>query len=93
MVWPALWDEDGKPGSAVMVPVFKKDRPDAIKDELVKDDGGNGEGEGKSVVGWRMPYDLPLRPYKEDEMPWCAEKPCNEPDWKGQAWPGYTKSH
>ena len=84
MVWPALWDEDGKPGSAVMAPAFKRDRPD------VKEDGENGE---RKVVGWRMPYDLPLRPYKKDEMPWCAEMPSNERDWKGQAWPGYTKFH
>lgn len=88
VVWPGLWDEEGKTGSAVMVPTFKKDMPeckDGVKGMVGEEDGG------KTVVGWRMPYDLPLVPYQKDEMPWCAEVPCSEPDWKGQVWPGYAK--
>ena len=42
----------------------------------------------ETVVGWRMPYDLPLVPYERDQMPWCASEPCNEPDWMGRIWPG-----
>ncbi|KAL6717276.1 hypothetical protein ACLMJK_005191 [Lecanora helva] len=86
VVWPALWDEDGESGSTVMVPVFKKDRPEGSE-------GTQEDGEAKKVVGLRMPYDLPLKPYRQDEMPWSAEVPCKEPDWKGQVWPGYVKVH
>ncbi|KAI4256129.1 MAG: hypothetical protein LQ352_002236 [Teloschistes flavicans] len=42
----------------------------------------------KSRIGLRMPYDLPLVPYADDEMPWCASTPCMEPDWAGRSWPG-----
>ncbi|KAL2040503.1 hypothetical protein N7G274_006946 [Stereocaulon virgatum] len=88
VVWPSLWDDDvddddgsgaGEKGKAVIVPVFGKDMP------------GEDESSGKTVVGWRLPYDLPLVPYREDEKPWCASEPCNEPDWMGRVWPGYGK--
>ena len=78
VLWPALWDDearngDERGGKAEMVPVFKKDVP---------------EGEGGVKVGWRMPYGLPLVPYREGEMPWVAEEPCEERDWMGKSWPG-----
>ncbi|KAJ4985916.1 tyrosyl-DNA phosphodiesterase [Stagonosporopsis vannaccii] len=41
------------------------------------------------VVGLRMPYDLPLRSYSADDVPWCATQQYAEPDWKGRAWGGY----
>jgi len=74
VVWPALWGDD-----AEMVPVFRTDTP-PLREE---------KEEVKTTVGWRMPYDLPLVPYKHDEMPWCATEVCNEPDWMGRVWPGY----
>lgn len=40
----------------------------------------------KRLIGWRMPYDLPLIPYNNDEMPWCASQPDAEPDCKGRVW-------
>lgn len=43
----------------------------------------------KSRIGWRMPYDLPLIPYRSDETPWCASAPCTEPDWMGNVWLGF----
>ncbi|KAL8841858.1 MAG: hypothetical protein Q9176_003045 [Flavoplaca citrina] len=43
-------------------------------------------------VGLRMPYDLPLVPYADDEMPWCASTPHLEPDWMGRTWPGFGNS-
>lgn len=45
--------------------------------------------ESSTIIGWRMPYDLPLVPYEPDEKPWCASEPCDEPDWMGRVWPGY----
>ena len=81
VVWPALWDDDEAGMKAEMVPVFKRDTPEeADGDEIVK------------RVGWRMPYDLPLVPYTDDEMPWCASAPCPEPDWMGRLWPGFGAS-
>ena len=86
VVWPGLWDEEEE--GAEMVPVF------IGADDDVR--GGEGEGEGirerdreRVRVGWRMPYDLPLVPYREDEMPWSAEVPCREPDRLGRRWLGY----
>ena len=103
VVWPALWnDEDAQ--TAEMVPVFKKDTPESderllalLKEQATEsslekvhtDDVGPGV-EKRTKVGWRMPYDLPLVPYGKDEMPWCATAPCEEPDWMGRSWPGFT---
>lgn len=39
-----------------------------------------------TVVGFRMPYDLPLTPYSASEVPWCATARHTEPDWLGQIW-------
>lgn len=75
VVWPALWGDD-----AEMVPVFRTDTPPSIAEE---------DSERATVVGFRMPYDLPLVPYKADEMPWCATEACDEPDWMGMVWQGY----
>ena len=80
LVWPALWDDEETGTKAEMVPAFKKDMPD----EEPRD-----EERGVIKVGWRMPYDLPLVPYEEGEMPWCASEPCTEPDWMGRSWPGF----
>ena len=84
VVWPALWDDASRgPGSARMVPVFGGDMPTEAEDERLGKDG--------PVVGWRMPYDLPLVPYGADEKPWCATEACDEPDWMGRVWPGYGR--
>lgn len=94
VVWPALWDDDndgeglGGEGKAVMVPVFGKDMPG---EEDRPDDEDGLEGRRKTVMGWRMPYDLPLVPYGDDEKPWCASESCSKPDWMGRVWPGYGK--
>lgn len=41
------------------------------------------------VVGFRMPYDLPLVPYSNEEKPWCATARYNEPDGRGATWGGF----
>ena len=81
VVWPGLWD-DGAAGNVEMIPVFKKDMPDDVGE-------GSQEEARKVRVGWRMPYDLPLVPYRREEMPWCATAPYDEPDWMGRVWPGF----
>lgn len=100
VVWPGLFtstsDGDcGDGGRVKMVPVFGKDMPgredvdddgkvggDTAKGDGKEDGGGNGE----TVVGFRMPYDLPLEPYQEGEVPWCASMAHEEADWKGKMW-------
>ena len=88
VVWPQLFmkdpfrklEEETKE-DVRMVPVFGRDLPDEEDiDEKVK---------AEKVVGFRMPYDLPLSAYKADEVPWVASMSHEEPDWKGVVWGGY----
>lgn len=58
---------------AVMVPTFKEDKPAEPR-------------EGKTTIGIRMPYDLPLVKYSASEEPWCATKSHPEPDWMGRSY-------
>jgi tyrosyl-DNA phosphodiesterase-1 len=74
LVWPALYEED-----AVMVPTFGKDDPDTDDEEF----------EGRSIIGLRIPYSLPLQPYGRSESPWVATASYDEPDRFGQIWGGY----
>ncbi|KAL1631716.1 hypothetical protein SLS56_004390 [Neofusicoccum ribis] len=86
VVWPALWaglDRGERRGRASMVPVFGADRP-GVRDEVDGVVGASGS-EGV-VVGWRMPYDLPLTPYGMGDEAWCATARYQEPDVKGLAW-------
>lgn len=80
VVWPGLFAHEQGKGKVSMVPTFGQDVPD----EGVRDEEG-----GETVVGFRMPYDLPLVPYGGDEVPWCATARHTEPDWKGRIWEGY----
>ena len=72
LVWPALFADN-----AIMKPLFGTDEPAVADIEA-----------GKTVVGFRMPYNLPLQPYAADEIPWVASQTHEEPDWKGQMWVG-----
>lgn len=81
VVWPGLWDDSETGTQAEMVPVFKTNTPDDLDDI--------GDEAGRIRVGWRMPYDLPLVPYNENQKPWCATEPCAELDWMGRSWSGF----
>jgi tyrosyl-DNA phosphodiesterase-1 len=62
--------------NVVMVPTFQTDmpaRPEGVPPEKV-------------ILGCRMPYDLPLVPYKPNEKPWCQTETHPEPDWRGLMW-------
>ena len=77
LIWPDLFKE--YPDEKIeIVPVFQKDQPDQTISE-------------KSKVGFRMPYDLPLVPYTDEDEPWCAMKKDDRPDWMGQSWPGFAE--
>ena len=90
VVWPGLWDE-----KAEMIPVFGTNEPDSNEIKKAQERGEAGEDVelpeqvARTLIGFRMPYDLPLIPYAEDEVPWCAAMPDNEPDWKLRVWAGY----
>lgn len=90
VIWPGLWDDAAQGStSASMVPVFGGDMP--TQKDSKADDDDDELGRKGVTVGWRMPYDLPLVPYGENEKPWCATEPCDEPDWMGRVWPGYGR--
>jgi tyrosyl-DNA phosphodiesterase-1 len=98
VVWPELFEEQGGK-ETIMVPVFGRDMPDAEDVPVSRnvkeiDEDGDGEREAnneknKTVVGFRMPYDLPLTPYTARDKPWCATMQYSEPDWTGGTWGGY----
>lgn len=58
---------------AVMIPTFQEDIPAEAVD-------------GKVTIGFRMPYDLPLVRYGNNEEPWCATKAHDKPDWMGRSY-------
>ncbi|KAJ5758737.1 hypothetical protein N7520_005893 [Penicillium odoratum] len=77
VVWPALYGDSASQGSAqsespdvLMVPCFKQDQPDPT----------NLAQKADTVVGLRMPYDLPLTPYRASDEPWSATAPLYIPD-------------
>lgn len=90
LVWPELFTDDDEHDPedldekeitiARMVPVFGKDLPDQVNTLQQKT--------GKElIVGLRMPYDLPLTPYGQIEMPWSPNEMHAEPDCLGRTWP------
>jgi tyrosyl-DNA phosphodiesterase-1 len=94
VVWPELFCECKEERETIMVPVFGKDRPgqeDVPGWGDARDDMQTVEKQekGKTVVAFRMPYDLPLTSYGSSDRPWCATMQYSEPDWKGLTWGGY----
>jgi tyrosyl-DNA phosphodiesterase-1 len=102
IVWPALFAGGGdcggqsdakgastsdarKTGAATMVPCFKTDVPSADDIQRTLRDESNHTA-SSTIVGFRMPYDLPLTPYRANDTPWCATASHSEPDWLGQSW-------
>jgi tyrosyl-DNA phosphodiesterase-1 len=93
LVWPGLYAEgatmqgvflgDGVGDGEVVV----EDGEKVVEDgEKVVEDGEKVVKEGKAVVALRMPYNLPLQPYGQREVPWVATAEHLEPDWRGQVW-------
>ena len=72
VVWPSLL---GDAANAVMVPTFKTNTPK-----------GSIQHDGQTMIGFRMPYNMPLTPYDEADSPWCASASYDEPDWMGHMW-------
>ncbi|KIW18729.1 hypothetical protein PV08_03018 [Exophiala spinifera] len=77
--------------TARMVPVFGSDDP---KEFIVKagpapsDGNDDGDGDGRTtLVGLRLPYDLPLTSYEHGDMPWSPQGTYDVPDRQGRRWP------
>jgi tyrosyl-DNA phosphodiesterase-1 len=73
LLWPALLT--GEPST--MVATFKTDAPRPEETEALS---------SMSVVGLRVPYNIPLQHYGSTEVPWVASMVHREPDWAGHAW-------
>lgn len=75
---------------ARMVPCFRRDTPCLSEIERYEleesSDKAHAPKEAPTLVGFRMPYDLPLTPYSSRDVPWCATASYPEPDWLGQTW-------
>lgn len=86
VVWPELFldrpfdtdDIQGRVEEVRMVPVFGRDEPGVDADVEKR----------TTIVGLRMPYDIPLVGYGQNEVPWCNTMTHGEPDWKGRVWGG-----
>jgi tyrosyl-DNA phosphodiesterase-1 len=98
LIWPDLFADasDGNGGSADMgaahphksaklVPCFKTDIPSPLPST------GDSPSTVTTLVGFRMPYDLPLQRYTRDDDPWCATSSYSEPDWLGQTWDSWAE--
>ena len=83
LVWPELLAGPSPGSHPTLVPCFKRDVPDDLAGS-----GMNRElrEQQSTLIGLRMPYDLPLSPYAPDAVPWCATADHTEPDWLGQTW-------
>ncbi|EEP77386.1 conserved hypothetical protein [Uncinocarpus reesii 1704] len=83
--------DKAKSDYARMIPCFRRDSPCLSEveryeiEETSKKDADN-TGVLSTLVGFRMPYDLPLKPYSPRDVPWCATASHKEPDWLGQTW-------
>ncbi|EGX92952.1 tyrosyl-DNA phosphodiesterase [Cordyceps militaris CM01] len=75
LVWPSLFKKD-----AIMKGCFKSDVPGSAEGH------GGQRGEAETVVGFRMPYSLPLRKYSREAMPWVATMSHEKEDCLGQSW-------
>ncbi|KAK2795880.1 hypothetical protein FQN51_000363 [Onygenales sp. PD_10] len=75
--------------TTTMVPCFRKDTPDPSQTTVYAqkaEPGTPGPLKPSTLIGFRMPYDLPLTPYTSQDQPWCATAAYSEPDWLGQTW-------
>ncbi|KAK2805786.1 hypothetical protein FQN50_006062 [Emmonsiellopsis sp. PD_5] len=78
--------------TTAMVPCFRKDTPDPSRTTVhaqITESGTPGPPKPSTLIGFRMPYDLPLTPYTAQDQPWCATAAYSEPDWLGQTWEGW----
>jgi tyrosyl-DNA phosphodiesterase 1 len=80
---------------AIMLPTFASDTPTAAQIEAATsrpspenaDGQDNAETEVETIVlGLRMPYDLPLSPYRGGDEVWSAKGSYAEEDRFGRAW-------
>ncbi|KAI0132463.1 tyrosyl-DNA phosphodiesterase [Xylariales sp. AK1849] len=94
LVWPELLADNDK--GAKMVGTFKTDVPSPADIQGTGGDvGNNGDNDDDrkaagTIVGLRIPYNLPLQKYGPNEKPWVATAEYKEPDWTGRTWESWT---
>ncbi|KAJ9609791.1 hypothetical protein H2200_006119 [Cladophialophora chaetospira] len=98
LVWPGLFAEDFDTGDEAgtsrasgvvprssetirMVPVFGKDVPTTSEADIY-----GVTPTADTIVGLRLPYDLPLTPYAASDMPWSPQGTYQQPDRFGRSW-------
>lgn len=89
VVWPALFADPTDDREVIMVPTFAKDMPDPEMLTMSRpglDLPGSSSRPRRTVVGFRMPYDLPLVPYLPGSDPWIATREHPQRDRWGQEW-------
>lgn len=72
--------------SVRMVPVFGKSTPSESETATATEQSGS-KAQTNTVVGLRLPYDLPLTPYSNTDMPWSMQGIYEQPDRFGRRWP------
>lgn len=102
LVWPELFAEDfdapeqedevdGAPRrknlSFRMVPVFDKDMPSPDGGSSQESTTTGLEQVSNTLVGLRLPYDLPVTPYNDADLPWSPQGSYDMPDRHGRRWP------
>ncbi|OCT50854.1 putative tyrosyl-DNA phosphodiesterase [Cladophialophora carrionii] len=67
-----------RPDTVRMIPVFGKDEPSVT---------ATVPSSNITIVGLRLPYDLPLTPYSGTDMPWSPQGVYEQRDRHGRRWP------
>lgn len=85
---------DSKHKAASMVPVFGSDKPPSpelsanlTSSTKTAERTSLEQTSASTIVGLRMPYDLPLTAYSSAELPWSPQGSYDTPDRHGRRWP------
>ncbi|EXJ54939.1 uncharacterized protein A1O5_12850 [Cladophialophora psammophila CBS 110553] len=73
-----------------MIPVFGNDTPAPLSPpspSLTPNSIDHQSCGPETLIGLRIPYDLPLTPYGKDDMPWSPQGVYEQPDRWGRRWP------
>jgi tyrosyl-DNA phosphodiesterase 1 len=72
---PVLYGE-----GTVFVPTYKSDFPSEEQISWAR------EMKYKTIVGIRMPWDIPFQKYEEGDVPWVKNRSYSGLDWLGMTW-------
>ncbi|OAL26090.1 hypothetical protein AYO20_10224 [Fonsecaea nubica] len=81
----AVGEETSDARKIKMIPMFGGDTPQ--HPPHTSDDVAEAPPGPETLVGLRIPYDLPLTPYEDGDMPWSPQGVYEQPDRWGRRWP------